>query len=1025
MDVRSAKPWDQPNNNKGGGRGGGGAPRTQVPDAKRKQKLIAHGIVGAVPSADKVILYVNDKDHVPGQAWVAPKRTEVKLSWIRAPRPHTAIVSDDDVNYIKETPQEDFYWEAREYLRKLAIGKPAMIEVRSDASSIGNRELGTVFLNDGDRKVDLSHQVVSAGYAEVVKPKNYQETVDAAAAAAQDSGNTGKKGPKPNEQVTKLLELELDAKSRGVGLYQSNKKNAKTEYITEFDHWNKYVQWRGDEGKQPIRHKCVVEGVMSGSMVKITIVPSMEQVALRIAGVRSPAYKRPGSEDNNRTSEPFGAEAQWTTERYTLHRDAEVIFTGFDKDKETEKGVPPGGVYYGELFIKEHSIGEILLSSGLASLVEWSVPKDKAEKYRQLEDKAAASKLKIWSQGNSRPAASGNNKQQNNKNQQQSSGPTRARHYTFNGRIKSITSGAVYQVENLDDPQPNPEVVTLSSIVVPKFGRAGDQKDHDEPFAWEAREFIRRKVIGKNVRVTLDYVRPERQGNPTSTDQRSGDVLPAKNFYTVELDGKNLGLGLIENGLGTVLTASGDNRSPIYDSLLLAQDRALKAHLGLHGPKKNARRGFNDVTSNKKVAQAKGLLNSLTGKELDGVVEYVISGNRFKVALPNENAVIILVLDGVKAPALPRKTTELKDGKEVVKDIPGEPFSAEALNYSRSLCHQQDVRISVDRQDKAGAFIGYMFKGDQNVAELLLSQGLGRTLRTKQYENVFNNAQQQAKQGRKGIWKDWDPAKEEEEKRRAAELENENNSEAAGVTGDPIKVIVHVTEVIDSNKFYCQFMEGKEVEQLNKFMSSFANLKLESTPPHKPARSEVVLALFSGDEKWYRAQVRRIEGNNISVFYGDYGNSETTTSEYIRKLPEEYGLKALAFQARECGLAYIRSVTSAYGDADLAEDAAYELKKLIYDQKLPAMREYSRQESRTSRNRLTYLNLWSNEEPNTFINGEMVRRGFAKVERRLPRNAPEALLKLLREMEDKAHDNRVGLWRNGDPGDDEEDSKDI
>jgi len=1014
MDVRGAKPWDQPNK---GGRDNNRNNTNNVA-TKRKQKLIAHGIVGAVPSGDRVVLYINDKDHVPGQAWVAPKRTEVKLSWIKAPRPHTAMVNDEDENDIKEIPQEDFFWEAREYLRRLAIGKPAMIEVRSDSTTVGNRELGTVFLNDGDKKVDLSHQVISAGYAEVIK-RNNQETVDV---GAQD----GKKpGPKPNEQLVQLSDLESEAKSRGVGIHQSNRKNAKLEYVTDFNHWNKYLEWRGDENqKQPNRHKCVVEAVMSGSMVKITVLPTMEQVALRIAGVRSPAYKRPGSEDNNRNSEPYGAEAQWTTERYTLHRDAEVVFTAFDQDKETEKGVAPGGVYYGELFIKEHSIGEILLSSGLASLVEWSAPKDKAQKYRQLEDKAVASKLKIWSQpqdNRSSSAQSGNNsKNQNNKQQQ--SGPARPRHYAFNGRVVSITNGAMYQVENLDDPQPKPETVTLSSIVVPKFARAGgDTKEQDEPFAWEAREFIRKKIIGKTVRVTLDYVRPERA---TATEQRSGDVLPAKNFYTVELEGKNLGLGLVENGLATVLTATGDNRAPIYDSLLLAQDRAQKAHLGLHGPKKNAKRGFNDVTSNKRVAQAKGLLNSLQGKELDGVVEYVISGNRFKVALPKENATIIVVLDGVKAPSLPRKTTELKDGKEVVKEIPGQPFSAEALNYSRSLCHQQDVKISVDRQDKAGAFIGYMFKGNQNVAELLLSHGFGTTLRTKQYENVFNNAQQQAKQGRRGIWHDWDPAKEEEEKRRAAE-ESENNSEDAAITGDPIKVIVHVTEVIDSNKFYCQFMEGKKVEQLNKFMSTFSSLNLDAGSPHKPARGEYVLAQFSGDGNWYRAQVRRIEGTVYSVFYGDYGNSETTTSEYIRKLPEEYGLKALPFQAVECGLAYIHCVTSAYGDSDLAEDAAYELKKLIYDQKLPAMREYSRAESRTSRNRLTYLNLWSNEEPNTFINGEMVRRGFAKVERRLPRNAPEAPLKLLREMEDKAHDNRAGLWRNGDPGDEEEDSRDI
>lgn len=47
--------------------------------------------------------------------------------------------------------------------------------------------------------------------------------------------------------------------------------------------------------------------------------------------------------------------------------------------------------------------------------------------------------------------------------------------------------------------------VALSSIDVPKMGI---NDNPNEPYAWEAREFIRKKVIGRKVQVVQDYVRP-------------------------------------------------------------------------------------------------------------------------------------------------------------------------------------------------------------------------------------------------------------------------------------------------------------------------------------------------------------------------------------------------------------------------------------------------------------------------------------------------------------------------------------
>jgi len=65
-----------------------------------------------------------------------------------------------------------------------------------------------------------------------------------------------------------------------------------------------------------------VEGVVSGSYVIVTLTPSMHTIRFKIGGVKCP-----------RDDEPFATEAKFTTERYALHRDVQIIFTSFDKDK--------------------------------------------------------------------------------------------------------------------------------------------------------------------------------------------------------------------------------------------------------------------------------------------------------------------------------------------------------------------------------------------------------------------------------------------------------------------------------------------------------------------------------------------------------------------------------------------------------------------------------------------------------------------------------------------------------------------
>jgi len=72
--------------------------------------------------------------------------------------------------------------------------------------------------------------------------------------------------------------------------------------------------------------------------------------------------------------------------RYALHRAVSLTFTAFEPGKEADEKRPTmQAIYHAEVELAGKSIGELLLASGLAKVVDWTIPKDKQELYRKLE----------------------------------------------------------------------------------------------------------------------------------------------------------------------------------------------------------------------------------------------------------------------------------------------------------------------------------------------------------------------------------------------------------------------------------------------------------------------------------------------------------------------------------------------------------------------------------------------------------------------------------------------------------------
>jgi staphylococcal nuclease domain-containing protein 1 len=238
--------------------------------------------------------------------------------------------------------------------------------------------------------------------------------------------------------------------------------------------------------------------------------------------------------------------------------------------------------------------------------------------------------------------------------------------------IRKISNGTEETIERR---------IQLSSIRQPK-----NTDPKQAPLQLEAREFLRKRLIGKQVNVVIDYIKP-----------KEGE-FEERECATVTLpNGSNVALLLVEKGLAGVIRHRRDDedRSPAYDSLLAAEQKAATEEKGIHSTKEiPSVKPPQDISES--AAKANTFLNSFKrAGRISGVVDFVSSGSRFKIYLPKQDVKLTLVLAGIKAP---RTARDVKDKSE--------PFGPEALNFTSRLAFQRDAEIEIENTDKSGGFVG-------------------------------------------------------------------------------------------------------------------------------------------------------------------------------------------------------------------------------------------------------------------------------------------------------------------------------
>lgn len=88
----------------------------------------------------------------------------------------------------------------------------------------------------------------------------------------------------------------------------------------------------------------------------------------------------------------------------------------------------------------------------------------------------------------------------------------------------------------------------------------------------EGKELLRKKLIGKTVHVTIDYIKP------------AEGAYDAQECATIKINGLNIATQLVHKGLVSVVRhRAGEDKSSCYDELLVAEVKATGEKKGIHG----------------------------------------------------------------------------------------------------------------------------------------------------------------------------------------------------------------------------------------------------------------------------------------------------------------------------------------------------------------------------------------------------------------------------------------------------------
>lgn len=364
--------------------------------------------------------------------------------------------------------------------------------------------------------------------------------------------------------------------------------------------------------------------------------------------------------------------------------------------------------------------------------------------------------------------------------------------------IAEVFEGVVLQVRCSNSIQVSVgaerKTVVFSSVKIPRFSSAVGV----EPFGFEAREFLRKLLVGFEVTVYLDGA---------ADDRLYGTVL-LQNLLVNDL--------IIRQGLAEPCENCVGRNSPYYNQMQTSYEEAKKNKIGMYGVSTEAFQLFD--TAN--LPEDSSHLNGYVG---DGIIEQVSSGRRFHVLIPELKSIIRVGLNGLSSLSLQDR------------------LGVEAKEFCTRYVLQRDVKIEILLSDRYNGLFSKInlirFDGNQriegdDIAVLLFERGLAEIHHRvfKGLPEDYYQAQANAQSQKRGIW---------------SEL---TRHEFSLTTGGPFYVKTVV--VWDAITLTVQF-NPETVVNISEDLKKAVN-----TLQHEPMANDPVIVRYKDD--LYRAIVDRI-----------------------------------------------------------------------------------------------------------------------------------------------------------------------
>ncbi|CAB4010332.1 staphylococcal nuclease domain-containing 1-like [Paramuricea clavata] len=298
-------------------------------------------------------------------------------------------------------------------------------------------------------------------------------------------------GIKPNDDQGKLIDMEEAAKAAEKGKWA---KDA-SEHVRNI-HWSIENPKHFVDANSGKEFDAIIEHVRDGCTVRAFLLPDFYHVTVMMTGIKTPMFKRDGPTE---IAEPFAEEARFFTESRLLQREVKIRLDGVSNANFLGTIIHPAG-----------SISQLLLREGFARCVDWSMSALPSghDVYRSAERLAKQMKKRIWKDYEpSTPSVAIDNKE-------------------YTGKVTEVINADALVVKS---PDGKSKKLFLSSLRPPRLAAREDGSQeqstgnrrtrplYDVPYMFEAREFMRKKLIGKKVNICVDYIKPPSDGYPEKT----------------------------------------------------------------------------------------------------------------------------------------------------------------------------------------------------------------------------------------------------------------------------------------------------------------------------------------------------------------------------------------------------------------------------------------------------------------------------------------------------------------------------